>query len=399
MANKEKEGREHSKPIKNPRLSAIICVLFMALLVACQGQPVAAVVNVEVASTAVPPTAIPTHTALPPVQMQIISPTEDGQTVVIADATANHTMPSFSLPDPTATPPPAQPGDSAVMSEAIIEATTPTSTHPITPTIPSPTFTPPALPQTAPDEHYWLRRPVAEGGVVWTNKHYPYGSTRGGELRPHHGVEFDVPYNTEILAAASGAIVVAGNDAAAAYGPETNFYGNLVVIQHDFSYNGQPVFTLYGHLNRPLVTVGQRVNAGDVIGLSGATGVADGPHMHFEVRLGQNSYEATRNPLLWLWPFPDRGTVVGRVTFPNGALAYEAPVRLERIDAPSRYAATTTYAGETLNADELWNENFALDDVEAGYYRLTVTAGDTKFTQELWVYPRRTSFVEIVITP
>jgi murein DD-endopeptidase MepM/ murein hydrolase activator NlpD len=248
-----------------------------------------------------------------------------------------------------------------------------------------------------PDEHYWLRRPVAEGGVVWTNKHYPYGSTRGGELRPHHGVEFDVPHNTEILAAASGTIVTAGNDATIAYGPETNFYGNLVIIQHDTLYKNQPVFTLYGHLRQPLVTVGQHVEAEEVIALSGATGVADGPHMHFEVRVGQNSYESTHNPLLWLWPFPDRGTVVGRIIRANGSLVNEAPVRLERIDAPSRYATTTTYAQETLNADDVWNENFAFDDVEAGYYAVTVTVGDEKYSQEVWVYPRRTSFIEIMI--
>ncbi|GIK59037.1 MAG: hypothetical protein BroJett015_47000 [Chloroflexota bacterium] len=377
----------------------------LVLLAACQGQSVVAVANVDVVEpqpdtpalstteVVAPPTVTPTNTALPPVQLQIISPTP------ASDAAGEMAaMPSFSLPDPTSAP-------DHLITPTPAHPITPTPAHPITPTLitpsstPPPTFTPPALPQTAPDEHYWLRRPVAEGGVVWTNKHYPYGSTRGGELRPHHGVEFDVPYNTEILAAASGTVVVAGNDAATAYGPHTNFYGNLVVIQHDFLYNGQAVFTLYGHLNRPLVQVGQQVSAGDVIGLSGATGVADGPHMHFEVRLGQNSYEATHNPLLWLWPFPDRGTVVGRVTFPNGALAYEAPVRVERIDAPSHYAATTTYANETLNADDLWNENFAIDDVEAGYYRVTVTAGDKKFTQEIWVYPRRTTFVEIVIEP
>ncbi|NJN55454.1 MAG: M23 family metallopeptidase [Anaerolineae bacterium] len=280
-------------------------------------------------------------------------------------------MPSFALPDATqlalTTVPTAPPVEAA---PAVSDTATATATLP-----PSPPSHHPPLPQTQPDEHYWLRRPVAEGGVVWTNKHYPYGSTRGGQLRPHHGVEFDVPHNTEILAAASGTILVAGNDATTAYGPQNSFYGNLVIIQHDTTYKGQSVFTLYGHLSQPLVQVGQQVEAEQVIALSGATGVADGPHMHFEVRVGQNSYDATRNPLLWLWPFPDRGTVVGRVTFANGALAYETAVRVERVDAPSRYAATTTYAQDTLNADELWDENFAIDDVEAGYYKVIVTVG------------------------
>jgi murein DD-endopeptidase MepM/ murein hydrolase activator NlpD len=255
------------------------------------------------------------------------------------------------------------------------------------------------MPPPALEEHYWFQRPVAQGGVVWTDKYYPYGSTRNGELRPHHGVEFNVPHNTEILAVASGTVVVAGPDNQTVYGEHLNFYGNLVVIQHDPPYNGQPVFTLYGHLSQPLVEVGQRVEAEQVIALSGATGVADGPHMHFEVRVGENSYEATRNPLLWLVPFPERGTVVGRVVFPNGSLAYEAPVRVERIDADSRYAATTTYAQDGLNADDAWQENFAIDDVKGGYYRVIVTAGEDKFIQEVWVYPQHTSFIEIVITP
>ncbi len=374
----------------NPRLSAFVRALFLAcclgLLAACQGQPVAAVANAAVASTAVPSATMPGRTIPPPVLLEASTPAAPTETAI------SPTMPSFTLPDLTptalitASPPPR-----------LTSSATPTP-GPITPTpTPPPTFTPPALPQTMPDEHYWLRRPVAEGGVVWTNKHYPYGSTRGGELRPHHGVEFDVPHNTEILAAASGTIVTAGNDATIAYGPETNFYGNLVIIQHDTLYKNQPVFTLYGHLRQPLVTVGQHVEAEEVIALSGATGVADGPHMHFEVRVGQNSYESTHNPLLWLWPFPDRGTVVGRIIRANGSLVNEAPVRLERIDAPSRYATTTTYAQETLNADDVWNENFAFDDVEAGYYAVTVTVGDEKYSQEVWVYPRRTSFIEIMI--
>jgi len=328
--------------------------------------------------------------------MQLITPTPQAEIdTAVTTAGQESEMPSFSLPDATqlalTSSPTSPPTEPAPAAEEVAPATAT-----ITPT-PPPTFTPPALPQTLPDEHYWLRRPVAEGGIVWTNKYYPYGSTRGGQLRPHHGVEFDVPYNTEILAAASGTVVVAGSDATTAYGPQTSFYGNVVIIQHDTLYQGQSLFTLYGHLSQPLVQLGQHVDAEQVIGLSGATGVADGPHMHLEVRVGQNSYESTRNPLLWLWPFPDRGTVVGRVTFANGALAYEAPVRVERIDAPSRYAATTTYAQETLNADETWNENFAIDDVEAGYYKVIVTVGTEKYTQEIWVYPRRTSYVEIVI--
>ncbi|HZD10146.1 MAG TPA: M23 family metallopeptidase [Candidatus Binatia bacterium] len=281
-----------------------------------------------------------------------------------------------------------------------VETTLPDNVEDATPTateLPPPTFTPPATPDESSDDHYWLQRPVAAGGVVWTDKYYPYGSTRGGELRPHHGVEFNVPYNTEILAAAAGTVLVAGSDADVAYGEHTNFYGNLVVIEHDFQYAGQPLFTLYGHLNEVRVSVGQHVSAQEVLGLSGATGIADGPHMHFEVREGSNSYENTRNPLLWLYPFPERGTIAGRITWPDGSPAEGAPVSLSRIDGSSPYYATTTYTGNSINSDDHWQENFALDDVVVGYYEVVVRVGDKKYSAETWVYSYRTSYVEIVI--
>jgi murein DD-endopeptidase MepM/ murein hydrolase activator NlpD len=263
---------------------------------------------------------------------------------------------------------------------------------------PIPTFTPPALPFTTAEDHYWLRRPVPEGGVVWTDKVYPYGGTRGGSLRPHHGVEFVVPSGTPMLAAASGTVIVAGDDMLELHGPQPNFYGQLIIIELDSRYQGQPVYILYGHLSEIWVRVGQQVQVGDVIGLSGGSGVADGPHLHFEVRLGQNSYEQTRNPLLWIYPFPDYGAVAGRVTWPDGSLAYEVPVSLRRLDASSRYLATTTYAGDTTNPTELWQENFALDDVPAGYYEVTVRLGQNRrITEEIWVFAYRTSFVEIVL--
>lgn len=264
--------------------------------------------------------------------------------------------------------------------------------------VPLPTFTPPATPDESSPDHYWLQRPVGAGGVVWTDKHYPYGSTRGGELRPHHGVEFNVPYNTPILAAGPGVVVVAGSDNEQAYGAHTGFYGNLVVIEHGFQYAGQAVYTLYGHLNEVHVTVGQQVAAQAVLGLSGATGIADGPHMHFEVRLGANSYDNTRNPLLWLYPFPERGTIAGRVVWPDGTPAEGAPVSLARIDGSSPYYGTTSYSGNSVNRDEQWQENFAIDDVVAGYYAVVVRVGDKRHTVETWVYPYRTSFVEIVLS-
>ncbi|HID51817.1 MAG TPA: M23 family metallopeptidase [Anaerolineae bacterium] len=282
--NKQWPRRRNGEAIKLRPVTLAILVLALFSLSACQGG-----VTEEVSAEAVSvqPSPVPvTDTAVPTAIIQ-------STTTPLPTATEPKLMPSFNLveaseiaPAETAVPP-------TPTNTAVAPTETPTNT-------PQPTFTPPALPQTSLEEHYWLKRPVAEGGIVWTNKEYPYGSTRGGELRPHHGVEFDVPYDTEILAAASGTVVVAGTDEAELYGPHTNFYGNLVVIEHDTRYNGRPVYTLYGHLNTPLVGVGQRVEAQEIIGLSGASGVADGPHVHLEVRLDKNSYDNTYNPLLWL---------------------------------------------------------------------------------------------------
>ena len=301
-------------------------------------------------------------------------------------------MPAFTLTTPI---PPTQIVTTTPLPETA--TVTPISVAPIVTRTPEPTFTPPALPNTQASEHYWLRRPIPDGGTVWTDKAYPYGNTQGSTLRPHHGVEFYVPSGTDVLATASGTVRVAGTDSIFVYGPEPNFYGNLVVIELDSRLNGQPVYNLYGHLSELRVTEGQHVEALELIALSGASGVADGSHLHLEVRVGKNSYAATYNPLLWLYPFPDRGVIAGRITWPNGDLVYEAPVTLNRIDAPTQYHATTSYAQESLNADRNWGESFAFDDVEAGYYEVVVQVNSKKFKQEVWVYPYRTNFVEIVL--
>lgn len=344
------------------------------------GAPPAVSSDALVAAAA-PATVVPT---LPPTA----EPTPPPPVVVTPTADLSEPVPvSAESLAPTVTPPPAASATPA-----------PTAASTITPT-PAPTFTPPALPGTSPNEHYWLYRPVPAGGTVWTDKTYPYGSTRGGTLRPHAGVEFYVPSGTPVLAAADGVVVAAGSDAAALFGPESSFYGNVIVIEHDFFYLGQPVFTLYGHLSELFVVAGQRVAAQDWIASSGATGVADGPHLHFEVRVGRNAYDSTRNPSLWLYPFQDYGTIAGRVVWPDGELATEVPVTVNRIDAPSPYRGTTSYALGEMQADEGWQENFVLDDVPAGYHEVVVQNGTRRHTVEVWVYSGQTAFVEIVLTP
>ena len=343
--------------------------------------------------------------------LNIISPTPPALQA-IAEATKPPPVVNIQQNQPASTSseaPQAPPSLSLPETDGLVTATpiptaTPTplpsaTVTPIPTATPIPTFTPPALPGTSPNEHYWFRRPVPSDTSVWTDKTYPYGSTRGGTLRPHHGVEFFVPTGTTVMAAGAGTVIFAGSDSTQILGPEPNFYGNTVVIQHQTAYKGFPVYTLYGHLSEVKVNVGDTVDSLQTVGFSGATGVADGPHLHFEVRVGQNSYNATRNPLLWLYPFRGRGSLAGQIKYPDGTLVYEARVTASRIDAASAYNSSTTYAISSLNPDDGWRENFVIDDIRAGYYKVFVSIGDKKYQTETWIYPLQTAFVELIVEP
>ena len=286
----------------------------------------------------------------------------------------------------------------------VVEVENPTATpsKPPTPTptatsSPIPTITPtsPALYGSSEKEHYWFARPIAQFEMNWTDKYYPYGSTRNGTLRPHHGVEFIVPMKTAVLAVADGVVVVAGDDSAETHGAQTNFYGNLVVIKHDFEYENRPIFTLYAHLSAIKVKVGDRVQFRQEIALSGNSGLAQGPHLHFEVRIDKNHYKNTLNPLLWIAPFDGFGTLAGKITLPDGTEAHEATITLQRLDGRSPYKGTTTYAEGDTNNDPLWQENFALDDVRPGHYLVNVEYLGRRYKIETEIKENATTFVTL----
>ena len=315
-----------------------------------------------------------------------------------------------------ASPSPAQATDMAPLDD------TATATLGVLPTS-GPTITPPATPaatntQGAPcaDQacasaavHFWLERPIPSlpGFVNYVDRSYPYGSTQGGQREPHHGVEFFNNQGTPIIAAAAGRVVVAGQDDEIAYGPATHFYGKLVVIQLDQTYQGQPVFNLYGHMFSIRVRPGDHVAAGDQLGTVGQTGVAIGPHLHFEVRVGQNAYTATRNPELWLIPLPENGkpsgAIAGRVTDLDGNLLPEVTVVIRPIATTSKQPRNryiNTYATDPflINGDDQLQENFAIGDMPPGLYSIAVSAG--KFIQKvLTVQPNQVAWITFAVQP
>ena len=87
----------------------------------------------------------------------------------------------------------------------------------------------------------------------------------------HTGVDFSAPTGTPIYATGDGKVV-----------PEQGIggsgYGNHVVIYHGFGYH-----TLYAHMSKVNVKIGQQVKRGDIIGYVGSTGTSTAPHLHYEV--------------------------------------------------------------------------------------------------------------------
>jgi murein DD-endopeptidase MepM/ murein hydrolase activator NlpD len=122
-----------------------------------------------------------------------------------------------------------------------------------------------------------LRRAFLRTPVEFTRISSRFSSGRMhpilGKMRAHRGVDYAAPSGTPIRAAGAGKVIFRG---------KKNGYGNVVILQHQGKYT-----TLYGHMSRfASARVGQHVSQGQVIGYVGMTGLASGPHLHYEFRVG-----------------------------------------------------------------------------------------------------------------
>lgn len=100
-----------------------------------------------------------------------------------------------------------------------------------------------------------------------------------GEYKMHTGVDLAAPKGTVIKSAKSGEVVIS---------KYSSSYGNYVVVNH-----GGGISTLYAHLDKRNVSVGDKVSMGDTIGLMGSTGMSTGPHLHLEVRVNGTQVDPT----------------------------------------------------------------------------------------------------------
>lgn len=121
---------------------------------------------------------------------------------------------------------------------------------------------------------YYIR-PVR--GIITSS----YGSRRSGF---HPGVDLGGARGTSIAAAASGVVIKSVNGCVEGRKSCGGGYGNYVEIEHP---NGD--VTIYGHMTKAIVGVGELVSQGEQIGTLGSTGNSTGPHVHFEIRHSNGS--------------------------------------------------------------------------------------------------------------
>lgn len=127
----------------------------------------------------------------------------------------------------------------------------------------------------------FIRRPVQSARISsGFNRHRKHPVL--GVTRPHLGTDFAAPTGTPIMAAGSGRVVHVGRKGG---------YGHTVIIQHSNQYR-----TLYAHMSRYAngLRVGSRVDQGQVIGYVGRSGLATGPHLHYELHVNGQPRDAMR---------------------------------------------------------------------------------------------------------
>jgi murein DD-endopeptidase MepM/ murein hydrolase activator NlpD len=157
-------------------------------------------------------------------------------------------------------------------------------------------------------------------------------------IRAHRGVDYAAPTGTPIRAAGDGKVLFRGTQGG---------YGNTIILQH-----GGNITTLYGHLSRfGNARAGARVNQGDVIGYVGSSGLATGPHLHYEYRVNG----AHRNPRTVSLPPADPIAAGQQTAFlaATEPLWRQLATYMQATSAASQSAeALSTPSGETARASQ-----------------------------------------------
>jgi murein DD-endopeptidase MepM/ murein hydrolase activator NlpD len=244
-----------------------------------------------------------------------------------------------------------------------------------------------------PTDHFYFARPIPSGDVNWPNPRYRYGSTAFAEESIHTGVDLVADRSTRVEAAGDGEVIWVGYGLYAGQQDFSDPYGLAIAIRHDFGHEGQILYSAYAHLEAIYVWLGQRVSAGEIIGAVGDTGYASAPHLHFEVRMGENRYLARRNPELWIVPAEGWGVLAGRVQDTWGKSLNEYHVQIKSVDTEQIWDVWT-YAPGTVQPDDYYQENFVIGDLPEGAYQVQIDFVGRSYTSFLYLKPGQTNFVE-----
>lgn len=301
-----------------------------------------------------------------------------------------------SIPTSTSTPTPAQIIQYTSTAQPIVSTTTPVPLQILFPTPQSepksiwrpPLYQPPF--SLGPHDHFYFSRPIAVNEVNWPLADYRYGYIFPETDSVHTGIDIDAPLGTPIIAAASGIVTWAGIGLLKHDSDPKDPYGMAVAIRHDFGYKGQRLVTVYAHMSRVDIKVGQVVSQGEQLGLVGMTGFTTGPHVHFEVRLESEAYFTSRNPELWLSPPEGDGLIVGH--FQNGYGGNLGAYKVTVITPDDEYLTGYTYGPYSVNSDDYYQENFVQSDLPAGKYTVEFTYWWKKYSQTIEVFPGMISY-------
>lgn len=236
-----------------------------------------------------------------------------------------------------------------------------------------------------PFDHFYFSKPFTANENPWPVEDYRYGGYFFEEI-VHTGMDIKIPVGTPVIAAGPGKIVWAGYGLFSGRHDPDDPYGNAVMIRHDFGYKGQRLYTVYAHLDRVVVEQDQYVESGDLLGLSGKTGEASGPHLHFEVRLDVNGFFGTRNPELWLVPPQGYGVLAGQVMNTGGRKVEGQLVIVRPVGSENFWRANSYHYGHIF-PDDYYQENLVVSDLPAGRYEIQINYLSKIYRREIDIYP------------
>lgn len=234
------------------------------------------------------------------------------------------------------------------------------------------------------------------------NTGYAYGSDGGGRYLLHNGLDMADEDDALAIAVADGRIIVARDDLDEMFGWRCDWYGRLVVILLDEDWDGEPVYALYGHVKDVQVSEGQQVERGDPIARGGTAGVAVVRHLHLEIRVGTNTFGATRNPALWLEPPGGTGVIAGRLVDPDGHAWQGVTMTLIDRTGRSDFIYTSTYLEDPdhiIRPDPALAENFVFGPVPIGSYDVYAKIQGVEYRRTVGVTDGQLARLELVTEP